>query len=525
MRILMAIMVGAMLWLKPDPLELGNTGVALESAAAQQSAKMYRFKRERKEYRRRMNALAGVDEEDIRWGKERKGSRTTVVVLDPPLKKVSGPDKVDVEWFYHCLDRTGSTKAPIAATYVTQSQWWIANLSREGLPINFVEQLVGGHGEATNHFAAARRRIQEARYGARHLFHDHRREEGRTLMRNLGRMWAYEEGGSMRLLESIEDVESLATHAKIPAGAWRIVQDRWVRDRIDDVEERWAGIVSQGTRAYSKTFDGLADPVLLIDGKYLVTVNTVGRQGMRAAVKRVLQTANWLIRRQLEKIPTGAISTAKHEEKTTVATIGRSGVLTNRIPKEYETDIEIEVLFSYITDKGEYNDVLTADRHIGDWFASLGPRGIDGVTVFWTPVSGEGVGAERQRRHQRLMLAWERWRNPEQMDIHRALGTETFYDGGSIDSEKAEEGFLDQIGISPRLYRARLAGRKAKERIARAQAKVTAARAALMDEAPDKVTGLVFVVNGEIALESSYSEDLTSVLERLEELMKGEGGV
>ena len=481
---------------------------------------MRQFQRDRREHRRRMNELADVEQEEIAWGKERKGTRSTVIVLDPPLAKVSGPDRVDVEWFYHRLDASGNTRGPVAASYVTAYQWSGEVLDRTGLPINFIERLVASHATGPNHFAEERRRIQQTRYGALHLFHDRGWEMGRSLMGILSKMWHYERGGSLRTINTRQDAEALATKAEIPLGVWRVVTEGHTRAIIEETDRRWKEVVRQGTGTYRKTFEGLADPVLLIDGKYLVTANTMRRQGKRGAVKRALQTANWLIGRQLEKIERGAASA---QPRTGTPGVRRMASVDEPLAREYPGEFEIEVLYSYISDEGEYNEVMAADEEVGRWFRSLQARGIEGVTVFWTPVSGQGPGAERQRRHQRLMLGWERWKEPKQMEVHMALGAETFDRGGRINTDEAEERFLRNLDIHPTWYRARLARRKSKERIAAAQAKAEAARRVLTREGPEETRGLVFLVNGTTMLEAEYSRDLGEVFGKLEKMLENAG--
>ena len=84
-----------------------TTTVQPETGAENRRMTAGEFERWRRSELRKLKALMDTDDEAVEWSKTRRANRSTVIVLDPPLPKLSGPDKVDVKIFYSYLDEFG----------------------------------------------------------------------------------------------------------------------------------------------------------------------------------------------------------------------------------------------------------------------------------------------------------------------------------------------------------------------------------------------------------------------------------
>ena len=112
-----------------------------------------------------------------------------------------------------------------------------------------------------------------------------------------------ERGDEKHLIESQEHAEEFMWGNWLPLEEWKkSLEKPEITRRLRQVNERWAKLAVMGSNVYSNTFRGIPDPILLIDGKYVITANTMRRHGGNE-IKNVFLTANWIIREQLKKNP------------------------------------------------------------------------------------------------------------------------------------------------------------------------------------------------------------------------------
>ena len=274
-----------------------------ESRSETKKMSASQFDRWRRSELRKLKALMDTDTEAIGWGKQRKATRSTVIVLNPPLPKLSGPDKVDVEIFYTYLDEVGRGIA-FTGSMILWSNWG-RSLIREDKEsyrlIEKYEQIIGNGPKVPTRYARQQRSAQELHYGAEWYRADKQGDEA-TGWKVLKTLVTLGEAGLFNM-QTKEALDKVVKSQGIPLEEWKKKTSSYVEKRGSEADSRWAQIVERGTQAYSKAFDGLSDPILLINGKFLITRNTMARQGGRNAVKWVYQTANWIIREEVKKIP------------------------------------------------------------------------------------------------------------------------------------------------------------------------------------------------------------------------------
>ena len=65
------------------------------------------FRQWKRNWARSMRDLQNTTKQETAWGKEKRPVRSRMVVLDPPLVKTVGPDRIQVEWFWSPIDERG----------------------------------------------------------------------------------------------------------------------------------------------------------------------------------------------------------------------------------------------------------------------------------------------------------------------------------------------------------------------------------------------------------------------------------
>ena len=132
------------------------------------------------------------------------------------------------------------------------------------------------------------------------------------------------QGSNARLGMPESDVREMLTEAGIEPGEWQentrdelehtraIDNARWTE--FAEQYARWRGNDPSGRRALGRG----AAPIVLVDGRYLITMNTIRRQGGLRAPERLFQTVNAVIRHQLEQRETGEKETTMNHTAATL---------------------------------------------------------------------------------------------------------------------------------------------------------------------------------------------------------------
>ena len=99
------------------------------------------FERWKRDWARKIQDYKNTKLKDIAWGKETRAIRSRIIILDPPLAKTIGPDRVQVEWFYTPIDDRGTN-----AVWIISSRrvfQWATNLYKNRVRYELTENIVG----------------------------------------------------------------------------------------------------------------------------------------------------------------------------------------------------------------------------------------------------------------------------------------------------------------------------------------------------------------------------------------------
>lgn len=110
------------------------------------------------------------------------------------------------------------------------------------------------------------------------------------------------------------------------------MEDPQIQEGMTESDRRWKEIVERGTKLDRRAFRGIPGPVLLVNGKFLLTANTMRRHGRRT-IESLYQTANWLIREEWERAET---------QKREIRTNDLAGLTTEEIAYGSEEQARLE---------------------------------------------------------------------------------------------------------------------------------------------------------------------------------------
>ena len=319
MKACTAITVAAILWICGAPAGVERTDGTLREAAAAETPNVAEGRWIKAQREGKLRVMKKTDRAAIVWGNEKRPNGTIVFRLDPPLRKVKGRAVVEVELFSASVDDDGWTELHCRARDLALRTWW-PSIEKAGLPVWLAHRQIDQGAGLDSPYHESRRAISELIVGGAWYANNGDERGVEVVRRTMERLRADE-----RLREITRtDVEEILTGAGIDAGHWR----EETREEVEAVRamdnSRWEDFAVQylkwvGNRArLSSRLGRGAAPILVIDGKYLVTMNTIWRQGGRRAPERVFQTANSLIRHRMETNPSGKAETGENdkEEKT-----------------------------------------------------------------------------------------------------------------------------------------------------------------------------------------------------------------
>ena len=235
----------------------------------------------------------------IAWGQELKGSRPTVIELERPLPAIKDRARVDVELFYSYVDNGGGQRIGWRHIGTTAGGWW-GSVYKAQVPARLYVHAVGSGPYLDPRWDESRRYYQQLVMawgrpvygGARGSIHDRTKDNLRELWRR---------GDGKHLIATREDAERFMWANWLPLDEWKEqIKKPEIRKQMRESDERWAALATQASEIYPKAFKGAFSPVLLINGKFLITANT-GRRHRGNAIENVYRTANRVLRTELEE--------------------------------------------------------------------------------------------------------------------------------------------------------------------------------------------------------------------------------
>ena len=242
------------------------------------TAKVHKAEKKRwRELRREMKKLSP---HHVRWGKERNLRSSRVVKLKAPYA-TDHPRKVEVEWFFTYAN--GWQKGP--------SEWlerflraWMKTLpGRVYLKVSPVGSMRGTTDLYDEHHIAH----QELAFAGEAIGQ-------RTRIHRAMRIKLSNRVRRQRLYEP-QDVERFLEEAGVSVERYReAAASDAVRERMRATTARLDAISRQAEAKWSDANAPPRDPILLINGKYLVQGSLAG------GIRKTLRAANRLVRKELE---------------------------------------------------------------------------------------------------------------------------------------------------------------------------------------------------------------------------------
>ena len=289
----------------------GSVAVGANPSGFEEPQKGWRKREWRREMAKRKRQIIDTKVSDMQYDRQIRATGSNMIVLDPPLPTHvewgQNPATLSVEWFHSWITNDGGSS--VAAYMSTQVRaHWFPSVARglpKGAPVSLQEYGVVAGPAMAERFAAARRTAGELRhrmgwYGRGIEDHPEREQESARVYQKFMQEALHARLGRMDTEEKA--IAFVEEHGGNWA-EWEWDTDEYLERQTKFVDKRWRRIVERAIKVQPDAFALIPDPVLLIDGKYLVTQNTVRRQGGANAVARTFQVASWLVAREAAKLP------------------------------------------------------------------------------------------------------------------------------------------------------------------------------------------------------------------------------
>ena len=403
------------------------------------------FGRDPVEWRRnwkRMQRRWKFRNENIAWGNEKRAIRRRIIILDPPLEKTVGPDKVEVEWFHSHLDEQGDWGVWVQTWLVVSP--WALSMRKAEIPVEIKFRPVGKGPTWLRRYNGQRRAYQELLYA----WKEDASQSGKANDVLVELIYSR---------EKLEEIVARSTAEKIVEQAGHSVED-WRRlagserteRRIEEANERFRQLMVRGATKNKKVLRTPQDPILLIDGKYLLMSPVTGR------VRDLFRMANWLIRHQIDQLP----SDPSHVQLEELEQMNwkelvygmedgakPEGVIDigAKLETAEEGKIRVEWFYSYSDRLGR-----EIERMVRGWKAGF----TGNVELIESPVATRHTGDfETERRHQRLLVAGRavKWEDTIRYHLRTRLSEEGY--SGRITNMTDLDEFLRQLKMPMEEYR------------------------------------------------------------------------
>ena len=314
-------------------------------------------------------------------------------------------------------------------------------------------------------------------------------------------------------LKTADDVRQLVTGAGLTWAEWQANTGKDIKEITAYTDERWQEIAERALAVQPDVFSHIPDPIILINGKYLLTQNTIRRRdGILKAPQRVLQSANWIIRQELE----GKSSYGVKEEEILFREQRepKEGQFVRlKDPQDPNPDkVDVEWLYTYISEDGQVSDRRFLDELFKKWSSSVYRAGVWDVKLTKTPAGQwskeESKWTTHHRIHQSLVLAWEDDEEFEQGTAHGTLWIRLGTDPRGVGTEKAARALL---GFSPTI--ASNWARKARSEATRAKMSAATARALETGDDQTEPQSPVFVIDGTYRVDGTSAGGTTEAFQ------------
>ena len=397
---------------------------------------------------------------DIVWGKTKRPVRSRMVILDPPLPRIAGPDKVQIEWFNDPVDEDGTGYyGNVSTLYIME---WLRSMDEHEVPTEFVVQLVGKGPTLLRRYNETRRVIQDMIYAWDNpsIFRGAASDVFQAMM------------GTPGNVRTRDFATSIVEDAGYSAEEWHArAKSERTEERVQKINGRFKELMDQARKQTRKILRTPHNPIILIDGKYLLTLSV--------NKKRIdlFQMANWIIHKQIEQIPSHGFST----ESFGIATKpGDRELIALKTKPTGNEGLEVEWLFSYVSDEGKRTHSTWLNRTFNEWLRQVQNEGKP-VQFTRTPVTGTPGNPWHQHQavHQMLaltgtMASGERWEG-----VGESIGRWLNGNPQGLSTEEEVSLLLLSKGIPKTAFMTRAASKETREKAEAANARAETVRRAL----------------------------------------------
>ena len=357
--------------------------------------------------------------EEIARGKEVHPPTHKVVVLDPPLPKTTAPGTVQVEWFHAPYDGGGSHF--VWGSMGTQMTGWYRSwldAGKDGVPIKMVWRMVGKGPNLLREFNGNRRVFQEMVYAwsdgnfERKFLSPFLALQRYSLFEDLSQVRSRGQGAVILGLSGkgkLKNWDELSIREW-----WERVDSEETRARIEETDSRYFEMMTRGIEQNRRLRRVPQDPIILVNGKYLLTGQLEGR------AQKLFGMLNWIVREEREKTAASAVN--HRETRYPNQREPKPGELKHMEGEMDLSDgVDVKWLYSYIDKDGKTTDARELGQAITGWHQSL-LYDTAGVNLRRVPVIRErGRVGSQQEVHQVVASLWGDERRLRRERVHALL--------------------------------------------------------------------------------------------------------
>ena len=447
----------------------------------------------------------------VRWGKTEAATAMNVIILDPPVPRTGDRATVQVEWFSSWIDATGGSTTAVHTMRLVVDKWAVSVARRlRGKVSVFRRYLVTGPGLGTQY--------EEQRRHARHLWlvTGQRQSANRRLAeRARSRFLRKAHSNGLTDLTHEAKVEATAEKWKVPWKEWKNESAETVGRITRFTDNRWKSIAERAMAVQPDVFAGIPDPIILINGKYLITQNTARNdEGKVKGPQRVLRIANGIIAEQVQRTMAEVVREEDIVFRNQLEP--REGqVVRLENPQDPDANmIDVEWLYTYVSEEGQVGERRWIEKLLKPWHSSVYRGGVWDWTLTKTPAgrwtSEESEWSGHHRVHQSLILAWDDEEHYERSHVHVALASKLWKDPRGVGTENAARDVVKSAVINPATWAA-----KARSQVVRARMEAATARALETGREGGDPQSPVFVVDGTYRVDAGSAGGTTEAFQIL----------
>ena len=317
---------------------------------------------------------------------------------------------------------------------------------------------------------------------------------------------------SLSTINTLEQATALIEGFGLPVEKW--VERRELPEterKIQENNDRYTEMMNRGAKQHRKLLQSPMDPILLIDGKYLLTGSVTGK------TRDLFRMANWLIRSRIERSPRYEFEMESvkwgNDRQPRRGEIVR---LKDKFPVEDTGKVDVEWLYTYVNEEGQLTDIQWLEKTLEEWRKDLAEHGIE-VNLRRTPAAWtKGYGSTHQKQHQRVVVAWSRKEKYWQDSVHRHLKRWISREPHSMGTEAGRERAVHTDPILAWHWGRQRTSPEYEIDLAAVRAKVAGVEGTLNRYKDGRaIEDPVLVVNGEYVIEGGLSNGTVRALQIL----------